>query len=469
MLTRFTPLALAVACLAPALHAQTLVWSDEFDAPTIDHTTWTYSVGASGFGNGELQYHTARPENAYIDGGNLVLEARRENYFAGKLFTSARVNTHGRMAFKYGTLEARIKLPDVDNGLWPAFWLLGNNIGQIPWPGCGELDILEVGNRAGFLAGVVNRRVDSHAFWDFQGSQADFGAFTVWNEDLHEDYHVFSMEWTPTHVRTMVDGIQVWEIDISDPQTHSLEEFHKPMFVLANLSVGGWNFVEITDPAQITASFPARMEIDYIRLYDNGDTELQFADDIAESGNFGVLTETTPVDNSVTYESDAALYIWNNLTAVAADPFEGSEAWTMTAAAGNWFGMGVFSHIDRNMAGYSDGHLNLHMKTTSTAPFKIGVKSSAAGESWVQIVNGQNQFGLVRDGQWHHMQIPLNAFLNVDFNTIGQIFMIAGDPAPAPVTFSIDNVYWSPSIQRITPANGSFGIFTENAAHKSAG
>ena len=455
--------------LSATASGQTLVWSDEFDEATIDNSIWTYNVGGSGFGNGELQYHTARPENAYIDNGNLVIEARRENYLGGKQFTSSRLVTHGRMTFKYGTLEARIKLPDVDNGMWPAFWMLGSNIGQFPWPACGELDIMEVGSRSAFLAGMVNRRVASHAFWDYQGSQADYGDYFDWPTNLYNDYHVFKMEWTPALITTFIDGVQVWAIDISDPPTNSLEEFHQPMYIIANLAVGGWNFVEITDPALITAPFPGRMYIDYVRLYDNGDTELYFADDSAETQNFGVFTETTPVNNSVTYDVDASLYIWNNLTDGPADPYEGGEGWNMTAAPGAWFGMGVFTHFDRNMQNYSDGHLHLHMKTSSTATFKIGVKSSAAGESWVQFVDGEPSYGLVRDGNWHEVVIPLNAFLNVDFNTVGQMFMIAGDPPASTFQFSIDNVYWSPSVPRPTPENGSFGIFTEDSAHKTAG
>ena len=473
MSTRYYLLAhltLAAAFLvAPFAGAQPLVWSDEFDGPTLDHSIWTYNVGGSGFGNGELQYHTARPENAYIDSGNLVIEARREHFLGGKEFTSARLVTHGRMAFKYGTLVARIKLPDVDNGMWPAFWLLGANIGQVPWPGSGELDIMEVGRRDGFLEGLVNRRVSSHAFWDFEGAQADYGAHLDWPTDLYNDYHLFEMEWTPAHIKTFLDGVNIWTIDISDAPTHSLEEFHAPMYIIANVAVGGWNFVEITDPAQITAPFPGRMYVDYMRLYDNGDTELYFAEDIAETENFGVFTETTPVNNQMVYESDAALYIWNNLTAGAPDAYEGAEGWHMTANAGAWFGMGAFSHIDRNMQNYSDGHLHFHMKTTSTAPFKVGIKSSAAGESWVNFVAGESDYGLVRDGAWHEVVIPLNSFLNIDYNTVHQLFMIAGDPPPTTFEFSIDNIYWSPSIPRPTPENGSFGIFTEDPTHKTAG
>lgn len=135
-----------------------IVWSDEFDGTSIDNNIWTYDVGGGGFGNGELQYHTARSENAYIENGSLVIQARRENY-SGKSFTSARLKTLGRFAFKYGTLEARIKVPNLANGLWPAFWLMGANYGQVGWPKCGEVDILEMGMKSAIDAGLTNRRV----------------------------------------------------------------------------------------------------------------------------------------------------------------------------------------------------------------------------------------------------------------------------------------------------------------------
>ncbi len=461
---------LASTFLASAASGQTLVWSEEFDGPTIDHSTWTYNVGGSGFGNGELQYYTARPENIRIDAGSLVIEARREDYLGDKAFTSSRLITNGRFAFKYGTVEARIKLPNVDNGLWPALWIMGSNFGAINWPACGEVDIMEFGRKDGFEAGVVNRRVVSAAHWEFDGEHALNHTFTDRPVDLHLDYHLFKMEWTPDYIRTYVDNDLFWTIDISDPVNDQLTEFHDPMFLLTNVAVGGWNFIEITDPNLITASFPARMYIDYIRLYDNGDTELFYGEDNEESGVFGVFTETTPVDNGVIYETDASLFLWNNLTEVADTAYEGSDVWSMTAAPGDWWGMGVLStQFDRNLKNYSDGHMHIHMKTTSTEPFKIGLKSATSGESWVTFEDGVTTYGLVRDGNWHEVIIPLNNFLNIDFNTVSQLFMIAGDPPAAPVEFAIDNIYWTESVERTTPENGSFGIFTEDPAHKTAG
>ncbi len=458
-----------LGCAANTMNAQTLLWSDEFNDATINQDNWTFNVGGSGFGNGELQYYTARPENAYIESGNLVIEARRENYLGDKAFTSARLITNGRMAFKYGTLEARIKLPNVDNGLWPAFWLLGKSIGQLDWPACGEIDIMEVGIRDGFLAGMVNRRIVSAAHWDYQDDYAGYSDYTDFATDLYLDYHLFSVEWTPEHIKTFVDGYNFWTIDITDIEGNSLEEFHEPMYIITNLAVGGWNFIEITDPGAITATFPAKMYIDYIRLYDNGDTEIHYGDDSAETGDFGIFTETTPVNNSVQYDTDASLYLWNNLAPTTDDPYEGEELWSMTAAAGTWFGMGVLSHFDRNMRDYSDGHLHLHMKTSSTDTFKVGIKSSTSGESWVQFVDGEESFGLQRDGAWHEVVVPLNSFLNVDFATVSQLFMIAGDPPTSSFQFAIDNMYWTPSVPRPTPENGTFGILTENPAHNTAG
>jgi len=461
----FVLLAVATAVLC---QAQTPVWSDEFDGTALDLNTWTYDVGGSGFGNQELQFYTARPENVWVADGHLVIQGLREPY-EGKQFTSARLKTHGRFAFRYGTLEARIKIPNLQNGLWPAFWLLGQNIGQHTWPACGEIDILEMGHHQAILDGVVNRRVYAAAHWDYNGSYASYGDNITPPVDLNLDYHTYRLSWTPQMLTASLDGVPYWAMDITAIEPNSLEEFHRPMFILLNLAVGGINFVEILDPAQITAPFPAPYSVDWVRLYDNGYTELYYGDDTAESGNFGVFTETTPVENALQYDVDCDLFAWHNVTIAAAPPYEGDSAWRFHVAPGDWFGLGVFCRNDRNMRDYSDGYLHLHMKTTGTMTLGIGIKSSAAGESWLNLVNGGEQFGLVRDGQWHEVLIPLNRFGNIDFDTIGQAFMLRGIGQPGAFDIDVDNVYWSPSVPRPTPEYGNYGIYTETAAHKTAG
>jgi len=157
------------------------------------------------------------------------------------------------------------------------------------------------------------------------------------------------------------------------------------------------------------------------------------------------------------------------MASVTTTPYEGTSAWSFNVAAANWFGMGVFCLKDINMSNYSDGFLKCHLKTTTSAPFSIGIASSAAGEGWVNFTSGGQQYGLVRDGAWHEVSIPLNSFGNVDFATIKQIFMLKGDAPSSAFNISIDNVYWVPSVERPVYSNGSYGIFTETASHKDAG
>jgi beta-glucanase (GH16 family) len=458
-----------LSLLSVPAFAGTLVWSDEFDGNNIDFTKWTFDIGTGswGWGNGELENYTARPDNVYIESGSLVIQAKRENYL-GSSFTSARLKTIGRMAFQYGTIEARIKIPNLANGLWPAFWLLGNNVGSTPWPACGEVDILEMGMAEGIATGTQNKKHSAGAFWDYLGTTANYYLQVDAAVNLNNDYHLYKLSWTPTMMTAYLDGISFWSLDISNPSASSLEEFHRPLYVLMNMAVGGENFVHITDPGAITAPLPAKLYVDWIRLYDDGYTQLYTSANTAENGNFGVFTETTPVENHITYGTDANLYIWNDMTATTTTPYEGAEAWSFNIGGGTWWGMGVLCLTDRNMKNYSDGYLHVHIKTTTTQTFKIGIKSTAAGEFWLPLVNGGEEFGLVRDGSWHEVMIPLNRFANIDFPTISQIFMIAGDAAAA-FNISLDNIYWSKSIERPTPANGNFGVFTENTAHKNAG
>ncbi len=461
-------LVVSMGAFAATAGGQTLIWSDEFDGTQIDSGKWTFDVGGSGFGNQELQFYSTRTKNVRVENGNLVIEAFREAY-EGKQFTSARLKTHGRMALKYGTIEARIKPPDLADGLWPAFWLLGDNIGQVSWPACGEIDILEMGSSDAIAAGVVNQRVGAAAHWDYFGAYAQYGTYSNFAFPLYQNYHVFSLTWTPTTMTAKVDSAQIWAFDISAGASASLEEFHTPQFIVLNLAVGGINFVNITDPAQITAPFPATMYVDWIRVYDNGSTELTTAADTAEAGAFGILTETTPVNGSLTFGSDAQLYVWNNMTATTTTPQEGAEAWAFNVAAGNWFGMGVYLPQNKNMQNYRNGKLHMHMKTTTQQTVGIGIASAAAGEGWVDLVAGGQEYGLVRDGAWHEVVIPLNKFSDVDFNTIMQMFMFKGEAPAASFQVSFDNIYWTPSEVLETPENGSFGVFTETASHHTAG
>ncbi len=462
-----------------------VVWFEEFTNGVIDPNTWTYDVGGGGWGNGQFEYDTAQHQNSYITNGNLVIEADATNYM-GNSFTSARMLTQGRFAFKYGNLEARIKFPDTANGLWPAFWMMGNNAGSIVWPECGEIDIAEMGAAAGIVSNIQQELIDCAIHYaDANNNAVNAAAWLTSPENLSQGYHLYQMSWTPTNATFSLDNVPFGSWDITD-----VPMFQQPMFLILNLAIGGYDpsYTGVYSPAAVTAPFPATLDVNYIKLTANAYTQLYFGNNSAETGNFGVYAGTTPVNDSLTYGTGletnfnysnlAALYIWNNMTTNSNPPApsEGSSCWSFNIAAGNWFGMGAFVPNFRNMMNYSDGYLHFDIEASAgdTTPMEVGIASSVAGDSGAFYLplgsDSSSEFWFPHDGQWHSMTMPLNRFANTDFHTINQFFMIASttDPA-APLTLSVDNVWWEPSTNRVTPQNGNFGVYTETASHENAG
>jgi len=235
----------------------TLVWSDEFDTPGLPDTSkWTYDIGngVNGWGNNELEYYTAdREENARMENGNLVITARKEN-FDGKSYTSARLKTEGKASWRYGKIEARIKLP-YGQGMWPAFWMLGNNITSVGWPACGEIDIMEMIGGAG-----RENTVHGTAHWDDNGHQSSGDSKMLPSGNYADTFHIFSIEWNPWFIKWYVDGSLFHALDITPS---AMSEFHQPFFIILNVAVGG-NWPGSPDA---TTAFPQTMTVDYIRVY----------------------------------------------------------------------------------------------------------------------------------------------------------------------------------------------------------
>jgi len=230
------------------------VWSEEFNETSINTSNWKFETGGGGWGNNELQYYTNRSENARIENGNLVIEGRKESY-NGMNYTSARLKSQGLKNWTYGKIEARIKLP-VGQGIWPAFWMLGESIPQVNWPACGEIDIMEHINNESAIHGTIH--------WDSNG-HASYGIASP-NIDVTQ-YHVYSVEWDSSSIKWFVDGAQYLEANIAN-NVNSTEEFHKPFFILLNLAVGGdWP----GNPDGSTA-FPAKMYVDYVHVYQKGES-----------------------------------------------------------------------------------------------------------------------------------------------------------------------------------------------------
>ncbi|GAB4316789.1 MAG: hypothetical protein Kow00127_08400 [Bacteroidales bacterium] len=233
-----------------------LVWADEFDYTGLpDPDRWNMEIGGHGWGNNELQYYTNSESNASVANGVLTITAREESY-GGKDYTSARLTTQDKFSFRYGKIEARIKMP-YGQGLWPAFWMLGSNINSVGWPACGEIDIVEL------IGGEGNdNKIFSTLHWDNNGEHAQYGqTYSLTSGIFADQFHTFSLEWTDQTITSYVDSIQYFVIDITPAE---LSEFHENFFMILNLAVGG----NLPGPPNASTVFPQTLEVDYVRVYE---------------------------------------------------------------------------------------------------------------------------------------------------------------------------------------------------------
>lgn len=273
----------------PTYEGHTLNWNDEFNGDAIDTAVWRYDEdgadGGSGWGNREVQFYSgASGNNAYIEDGSLVIEARAESR-GGHAYTSARLHTHGSRSVGYGILEARIRQPNKNGqpgrGIFPAFWLLGDSFngwghtqygGNTPWPPAGEIDVMEV------LATVPSpgnfHETHGSLHWQVENLDRDcrlpYQSFarpvrhcsttgdTTPSPDIYQNYHTYGIQWTPTSIRWYVDRTTVNEVDITSSQ---LDEFRQPFFVLFNVAVGALG------GTPFPSDYPQKMYIDWVRYY----------------------------------------------------------------------------------------------------------------------------------------------------------------------------------------------------------
>ena len=230
-----------------------LVWHDEFDGAALDSTHWVRETGGNGWGNAELEFYTDRVENARLEHGSLVIEARREA-FGNRAYTSARLKTQGLGAWRYGRIEARVQIPR-GQGLWPAFWMLGDNIPQVGWPGCGEIDIMEnIGKEPGRVHGTVHGP-------NYSGANGISSPYDLGGGAFADAFHVFAIEWQPDTIRWFVDSTLYKTITARS--VPGAWVFDHPFFIILNVAVGGgWP----GDP-DATTLFPQTMRVDYVRVY----------------------------------------------------------------------------------------------------------------------------------------------------------------------------------------------------------
>jgi len=244
--------------------AWSLVWSDEFngaDGSGIDTTKWAAQTGGSGWGNQEREYYTDDLANAQESGGNLVITATTAGasayscWYGQCSYTSARLQTLGLFSQQYGRFEARLKIPS-GQGMWPAFWMLGNNIDTVNWPTCGEIDVMEnIGKEPATVHGSMHGPSDAGATNVTAGLSLDGGAFS-------DDFHVFAIEWETNVVRFYVDDTLYETVTPASDPAGATWVFDQPFFLLLNVAVGGsWP----GDPDGTTV-FPQTMLVDYVRV-----------------------------------------------------------------------------------------------------------------------------------------------------------------------------------------------------------
>ena len=237
---------------------KTLVWADEFAVDGLPDTSrWAYDVGSWGWGNAELQHYTAaRAENARVEDGRLVVEAHRERYDSMD-YSSARLVTRGKADWTYGYLEARVKLP-TGRGTWPAVWMLGDDIAEVGWPMCGEIDIMEhVGYAPDSLYGTVHTAAYNHVRGTQMGRAIEVPG-------IEDGFHVYAIDWDAERIAWHLDGEEYHRFE--RPDGAGLEEwpFDAPQHLLVNLAVGGnWGGRHGVD----TSVWPQRMEVDWVRVW----------------------------------------------------------------------------------------------------------------------------------------------------------------------------------------------------------
>ncbi len=264
-----------------------LVWSDEFDGSSLNPANWTAEIGTgeNGWGNGEAQYYTDRPENLKVENGRLVITAVKENY-QGSSWTSARIKTQDKRNFQYGKFEFRAKLP-TGQGPWPAAWMLGANISTVGWPTCGEIDVMEWRGTFGD-ANTVGHALHSSAR---HGGNPVQPATRTPVSNPSTEFHTYAVVWNSDSFIFSVDGVDVATLT---PPAADAEAFRKEFFLLLNLAMGGVYNGGTIDPSLTGATY----EVDYVRVYQ----------DVLNN----VETDTTPPVISLAGGTDPVTVDWGS-------------------------------------------------------------------------------------------------------------------------------------------------------------
>ena len=466
-----------LVCIRTYAQVGEVIWEENFNA--LDTDIWNVDVGDGcdqglcGWGNQELQWYSE--DNVSIEPvpgepGNtaLVLEARNQGV-GGKAFTSGKIQSNSKLAVQYGMIEVRMRVPNLETGLWPAAWLLGTS--TIGWPGKGEIDMMEMGHaqaeraRQGYPAADLNSYVGSNLIFAADAACSDgnpnCAASTAYDVEYNKPYVAstplsnrfvtYRLYWTSETIRfTITDNGTEYDLYeapfvIGEEST----EFQQPFYLLLNLAVGG-TFTDASANGQVTAPLPAKMYVDYIRISKyNGEGEVFYGNiNPPETGTFGVFTDDTPTTNQLQAGVTSDIYAWGNLVEGNTAPYEGEEviAWQFNAP-NSWFGGGIVTRQARDMSNFEDGNLKFKIKIPANVSFRIGITDTYTNESYVEFPANQTKYGLVRNGEWGEATIPISELKGdlIALQSMQYLFAIASVDGAFPASnfqLAIDDVYW---------------------------
>ena len=488
-----------------------LIWEDDFD--NLDNWLIITGNGSWGWGNGELEYyHEDNVEIAEIPGetGNNALRiTARQQSGAGIVdqwgnalnYTSGKVISKSLVTVKYGMIETRVRIPDLDLGGWPAVWLLGAS--NYSWPRCGEMDMMEMGGKQiyrdqhdthnggnGLDNATVNQSVSANAiFYTDTAINPDnpSGAASLsWDPDdeycrpyynyddtLVERFLTYRLYWDDTAIRFTVvdDGVE------SDLYTEPFaideesDEFQAPYYLIANLAIGGaftdaYNLGDPGSGAPVSMPLPAEMYVDYIKVYEwNGQGEVNLGPPTFENGVFGLFTDETPTHDELVPEISEQIYVWEGtLTDGTLPPYEGENVLSWQTTGLGWFGAGIMAVQPLNLFDFGAGHIKFRIKIPAHVAFEIGIIDAWGNQSYVEFPAYQTTYGLVRDGEWGQAAIPVEDIrgLYIDLRMLSYAFVVL-ERNGVGCEFAIDDIYWDDGLATgvedgDVPGNGRFAL-----------